>query len=646
MSKYWFIIMFMGSIQFANGQDPVLFSVEDEPVHLSEFIYIYEKTNRENADYSKASIDEYLDLYIKFKLKVHKARDMGLDTIRSLKDELAGYRKQLANTYLIDRDITEELVREAYERMNRDVNFSHILIRVPADAPAEDTLKAYNKSKVVLNRLKKGEETFEEIAKEVSEDETVVQNNGNIGYVTAMLPDGFYNLETAIYESPVNELAGPVRSKIGYHIVKVNEWRPARGEMEVSHILVHSDQHGDAKSKSDSIYQLINKGSSFEELAERLSDDHATANKGGYLGFFGINTYDSNFEEAAFRLQSDGEISLPVRTRFGFHLIKRISRRQIQPFEDLKRTLESKVKEDGRYQLAKGSMIDRIKYEGNFQEFNWDRKMMIDDLGEDFLNYRWNQPEQIRSQNLFQIVNQIFDSSDFLTFLIQNSALRMRTNRGLDVREALDRLYLEFVEHAVMKYEELNLEEKYPEFRALMREYREGILLFEVTRVQVWDRASLDTVGLRSFFESHRENYMWDEKVLLENIVINSVEGKEVQKIYRQLLKKPFGDIDKKFNKVETKVFKQDQIIEKSQLDKRFKLEQYAMLPVEMNSESTQTLIKRIGEIIPPIEKTLPQARGYIIADYQDYLEKEWIESLRELYDVSVNQEVLNSIVK
>lgn len=225
------------SLSIAQSNDPILFSVENDAVRVSEFKYIYGKTNGNKADYSKASVEEYLDLYTKFKMQVRRAKDMKLDTISALQRELDTYRKQLADSYLIDKEVTEKLIREAYDRSQKDVNFSHILFKIPKNGNAIDTMLSFQKATDAYKRLEKGE-TFEEVAKQVSEDDASKEKGGAIGFITAMLPNGFYDFESALYNTPSGKYSKVVRSPMGYHIVKVTQTRPARGEIEVSHILV------------------------------------------------------------------------------------------------------------------------------------------------------------------------------------------------------------------------------------------------------------------------------------------------------------------------------------------------------------------------------------------------------------------------
>ena len=639
------IIILVVICDLSHAQERILFTIEGEPVYLDEFLYIYEKTNRNEADFSRESVEEYLDLYKKFKLKVHKAREMKLDTIKALQQELNGYRKQLASAYLSDREVLEDLAREAHKRMMRDVSFSHILLKVSPTASEEEADKVYQRALNVLERLRNGED-FGKVAVEVSEDDNAVRNRGKIGYVTAMLPDGFYDLETAIYSLPANTYSRPIRSKLGFHIVTTNGERAARGEMEVSQILVRSGRGKNGKPKIDSLYQLLQNGADFATLAKQHSEDKSTAPKGGYLGFFGINKYESVFENTAFRLRKDGDFSRPVRSSLGWHIIKRHSHKGIPTFEDSQRTLEAKIKSDGRYKIAEEAMLSKIKDENNFRENDWDRSQFLKDIGQEYLTYKWKAPTEYENQELFRIGNSSVKAADFLHYLTKNTASRLRINRAVSLQLALDQLYSEFVESKLKEYQESQLENKHPDFKALMREYREGILLFEATKMKVWDRASQDTIGLKMFFKNHPNNYMWPERALVETITINSTDQKVIDKVLKQIPKKSGNKLLKKMNKSVELVKSQTVLRDKEELDASLSWTKNALSPIDKNVEKGTTKLMRVVEIVPPKQKSLEEARGYIIADYQDYLEKEWVEELMKEYEIEVNQEVLSSIIK
>ena len=319
---------------FGQDEQDILFKVEDISVPVSEFQYIYEKNNRAGADYTEYSLREYLDLYAKFKLKVKKARDLQLDTISSLKTELAGYRSQLAKSYLNDREVVDRLTKEAYERMQIDVRVAHILFRVPLNASENAEQAAYNQAMQAYDRIEAGAD-FAVIAKEVSNDKTSRDNGGDLGFLTAMLPSGFYEMENTMYNLQVGGVSEPVRTTIGYHILKKLEERPARGKVEISHILarVHDDNTNDvaALSKVRTLHKQIIQGAEFEELARENSDDTRTAKRGGYIGKIGINSYDPEFEEAAFSLENPGDISEPIRTQWNPTMRRKESSRRPWP---------------------------------------------------------------------------------------------------------------------------------------------------------------------------------------------------------------------------------------------------------------------------------------------------------------------------
>ena len=639
-----FLLLLVSTMSLFS-QEKVLFEVEGEPVYLDEFLYIYEKTNRNDANYSEASVKEYLDLYQKFKLKVKRARDMKLDTIEALQTELAGYRKQLANSYLSDDEVLKSLTREAYERMQTDVSFSHILIRVPTGANAALDDDAYRRALDALERLRAGED-FETVAKEVSEDPTVRTNNGRIGYVTAMLPDGFYELETAIYTLPSRTYSRPIKTPLGYHVVIQNGKRPARGEVEVAQILIRNGSNKNARSIIYDIYDELRNGADFAQVARNRSEDKATAPRGGYLGFFGINKYDALFENTAFRLKEDGDISEPIQTKIGWHIIKRLSHKPVGSFDEMERSLEAKIKSDSRFEIAEEAMLDKIKDENDFEEMDWNRDRFLAEVGADFLTYRWKAPQSFDNQTLFTLKNEPVKVSEFLQYLSKNAALRLRLNQNTPVPEALEQLYGSFIEASLKEHEESQLEEKYPEFKALMREYSEGILLFEATKMSVWDRASNDTAGLREYFKEHRDDYMWPERALLETITITDQDPGVVQKVMNQIDKKSGQQLIKKFNKKSESVRVQSEIIDREELDPDLEWMKNSVAQPFKPEGRDVTMIKKVSEIIAPKRKTLDEARGYVIADYQDFLEKEWVASLKDMYEVKVNEEVLSSIIK
>lgn len=638
----------------AQKDDLTLFTVKNTPIKVSEFEYIYNKTNGTNADYSKPSLEEYLDLYVKFKLKVQKAKDMKLDTIPNLIQELDGYRRQLADSYLIDKEVTDKLVEQAYERKKQDVDISHIMIAVKRDAAPTDTLAALNKIRQVQNELNSGKK-FEALAQQYSDDGSSKSKGGRVGYITAVLPSGFYPLESAAYNTKKGEISDIVRSGVGYHLVKVNETRPARGEMEVAHILIRKDKDGSnrdrAMQRGKEIREQLTKGESFEDLAKRSSDDKLTATKGGYLGSFGVNRYEDSFEDTAFALANDDDISEPVETKAGFHIIKRISKTGIQPFNEMKGRLEQKIRQDARFELAKSSMVKRIKKENNFTQTAAVLQQFKDTLNNDFLTFRWRAGEVRPTNSLFSLGNNYSANlGDFIEYSQKEARQRINFGRsGKNVKEVVDALYEQFVTSEVLKYEEQQLENKYPDFKALMREYEEGILLFEATKMLVWDKASKDTTGLKAFFKTVDGKYKWDDRAAVTYYTVSAAGVPLIEAIRKYAKNHTAQETLLKFNTSDQTIIQaEEKLIEKGRNKQVDAMEWKAgmLSDNEANKQSRSLTFTKIEKIVPPTNKTLKEARGYVVADYQDHLEKEWVEKLRKEYDVKINKRVFNKLVK
>ena len=632
-----------------SGDDPVLFTVDGKPVHVSEFKYIYSKTNGDKADFSEASLQEYLDLYTKFKLKVRRAKDMQLDTIPALQQELAGYRRQLADSYLIDREVTDKLVKEAFDRSQQDVDISHVLIKLGEKATPTDTLKAYNKALEVKAKLDAGD-PFARVARAYSDDKSVSKNEGRIGYVTALFPNGMYNLETTAYTAPTGKSVGPIRTKLGYHMAYIHNRRPARGEAEVAHILVRAN--GDlikSKMKADSFYQLLQAGQEFEALARQFSDDKATASKGGYIGFFGINRYEQSFENAAFGLEA-GKYSKPIQTSVGWHILKLINKKVNEPYDAVKSRLEAAIKKDVRFEIAKAAMVDRIKREGKFTEFNATLKAFKDSLDQEFLTYKWKAPKVKSDKILFTFGKEVkVTEGDFAEYAQKSSRDRLRMGRGTKLNDAVNVLYNKFVAEKAFEYEERQLEKKYPEFKALMREYEEGILLFEATKMLVWDKASQDTVGLKEFFKTVDGKYQWKKRAEVTQYSLKE-SAKQLQHQVREYSQTHSPqEVMAKFNTEEIPVLTyKDKVYEEGRNEvlgrMEWKVGSLSASEVSKRNKSINWL--KIEAIKEPGKKSLKEARGYVVADYQDSLEAKWIDELRKKYKVKVNKDVLMGMVK
>lgn len=654
MKKLLIVLLSVFLFKAANAQNDnaTLFTVSGKPVSASEFKYIYNKTNGDKADFSQKSLEDYLDLYIKFKRKVARAREMQLDTIPALQSELAGYRQQLANSYLVDKEVTEQLVKEAHSRMQKDIEVAHILVKLDKNASAKDTLEAYKKALDIKARIDKGD-FFENVARTTSDDPSAKDNGGSLGYITALLPTGFYELENAIYNTPIGKVSMPVRSDMGYHLIKVLNSRPARGEIEAAHILIRTKEDGSnnaaAKSKIDSIYTLLSQGSVFGALAQQLSEDKANAAREGYVGFFGIGRYEPAFEDGAFSIKEDGAYSKPFKTSVGWHIIKRISVKPVPGFEAEKRRLKAKIQRDSRYEVANRVLVNRIKTEVGFKENTPNLDKYTKMQGDSFVTYKWRMPVEKSPEVLFSFKDKNFSVGDFNDYINNNSRKRLSYQDNPNIEEAVRVLYADFVKESCIKHEEGQLETKHPEFKSLMREYEEGILLFEAMKREVWDKASQDSVGLYAFHQTQKDKYKWDERV---DVNLYSLKGEAKEKIedLRSLAaKKTYDKVLKKMNKkgeiVTVEPFKYEKGKNKT-IDAIAPWVVGKLTPTEENKRNNTFSFNKIEKITAPTTKTLAEARGYVVADYQEFLEKKWLNDLERGYEVQVNKDVLAGMVK
>ena len=635
----------------AQADSEVLFTVADKPVTVEEFQYIYEKNNGANADYSEESVMEYLGLYEKFKLKVARARDLKVDTIPALQRELAGYRKQLANTYLNDKEVTNTLVEEVIVRMKTDREVSHIFL--PLDQKSSYNVKNQVKANIdaIYARLQRGED-FAKVAKDASLDPSSAVKGGELGFYVAPLPSGFYAFENAMYDTRIGGFSEPIQSKMGYHIIKVHSERPARGKRDIAHILVKkSDKGVDLASKKtiDSLYAELNKEpTKFKTLAAKFSDDKNTAAKGGKLGTIRIRQYDSAFEDAAFALKKNGDYSQPIQTDIGWHIIQRIKVVEETDEDRLRRNLTAQLVRDDRLEISKKALIESIKKESNLVVNKRAINIFNSKLTEEFYTYKWQIPTLPTEDLLsFNGGSKVFSLGDFAEYCKRNTKDRLKFNKDIPTVEAVDMLFENYTDDAVLEYEEANLEKKYPAFKALMREYEEGILLFETTKMEVWDKASQDTVGLKSYFAEHMENYKWEDRVKLQSAVIKTSDAKVLAKIQKGLSKnKSYTSLQKKYNSENTTFVIMDA--------ETFPLDSPQLEDITPTVGATKTSTKPDGSIavtkvvesIPAGTKKFNEAKGYIIADYQDYLEKEWVKDLKARFPVDINQSILDQLIK
>jgi len=518
-------------------------------VPTGEFRYVYNKNNS-NADdaYTEKSVREYLDLYIKFKLKVIDAFEAGLDTTNAFKSELEGYRKQLAKPYLTEKNVTEQLVKEAYERMKEEVNASHILITVDQNADPKDTLIAYNKIVDIRKKALAGG-NFENLAKENSQDPSAKMNGGNLGYFSAM--QMVYPFEDAAYKTSKGSISQPVRTRFGYHIIKVLGRRPAQGTVTAAHIMVKyntglsEEDSLAAKSKIDEIYSKLVKGGDFATLCAEFSDDQGSKANGGQLQPFSTGMMIPSFEEASFNLTKPNDFSKPFLTPYGWHIVKLIEKKPLDSFESMKAGLEQKVSKDSRADLNRAALVARLKKENGLNENAANLKAALAKADTNLLAGKWAFKEGKNLNNpLVTIKDRKFTIKDFYNYVKSNQ----QVSKSKEPQFVMNLMYKEFVDKCVVDYEESVLEDKKLDYRMLVKEYREGILLFTLMDTKVWTKAMEDTSGLKEFHAKNKDKYRWNQRA---NVAIYSASNSTVlDKVKASLAAKTWESADLKLDAV------------------------------------------------------------------------------------------------
>jgi len=629
------------------GQDvQVLLTVAEEDISKSEFLKVYHKNSKRDQVIDQRSLEEYIELYINFKLKVAEAKELGLDTTQAFKTELNGYRQQLAQPYLKDKEVNEQLLKEAYERKLQDIRASHILIKVPFDAEPKDTLLAYRKISKLRTRILKGEK-FDDVARLVSEDPSAKDNGGDLGYFTVF--QMIYPFETAAYNTVVGKISKPVRTRYGYHIILVDDKHEALGEIKVAHIMVitrkdiNAEEGKKKKVKIDNAYNQLKEGKGFGEVAALFSEDKKTARNGGKLPWFTTGKMVGGFERVAAGLKSVGEYSKPLKTEYGWHIIQLKERKPIPEFDQIKGEIKARIAKDSRSNKPAEVFVGKLKKEYSFKEYLKERNDFYRVLDESFYTGKWTADKagSLKS-TMFTLADKKFTQEDFARYL----QARPTRNRKTAIKTIVNDLYKRFVRESCIAYEDSKLESKYPDFKSLVQEYNDGILLFELTDQKVWSKAIKDTTGLGIFHNNNKTNYMWDNRVDAAIYTCdNNTTAAKVRKIVKKRAKKGYSkeDVLKMVN-TEKKVLS----IEEGKFSKGDNdlIDKITWQPGFSDNQTVDSSIVFVfvNKILQPMPKSLIEAKGLVTADYQTYLEKEWIELLRKKYTVKVNKDVLSTI--
>ncbi|WP_430399145.1 peptidylprolyl isomerase [Flavobacterium sp.] len=647
--KYLFkLILLIAFVQNGFSQEKqALFTIDNAKYYSDEFIRVYNKNLDLVKDDSQKDLDKYLELFVGYKLKVQKAYRLGLHFNTKYQNELMSYRGQLAKNYMNDSKVTNELVEQAYERINKEVKASHILILVDENASPEDTLKAYNKIKNVYQLLKEGKK-FEEIAQQYSEDPSVKDNKGNLGYFSAFRM--VYQFENAAFNTTVGQFSAPFRTKFGYHIVKVTDSRKNRGEVTVAHIMILKPSvpdaalHEKAKQTIEDIYKKIQQGENFESLANQFSEDKSTSGKGGVLQRFGSGQLASEkFEEVAFSLNDKNEISKPFESQFGWHIVKLIDKYPVQSIQEMRTELESKVRKDERSLIITNSLATKLRKKYLFTKNEKLIQKIKKVVNDEFYSQTWEMPENKKELSGEIVVlnkDKKLYSPSFINYIFsqQKSNIKIKPVNAL-----VDYLFEKWMDEQLIKYYDENLENEFVDFKNIVEEYRDGLLLFDLMEKEIWDRAKTDTVGLNSYFKNNAKNYMWSNRYDID--VYSSTSQKVIEKTKSYLKKNKSTDyIKSKINKkgVVDVMVKSGLFEENQDVLSEFKTPQKGVS--EIVKKGNYYFVLKIKEVKPSQEKTLDECRGKVISDYQQFLENNWVDELKKEFKVEINQDVFAKV--
>ncbi|AOR27560.1 peptidylprolyl isomerase [Formosa sp. Hel1_33_131] len=616
--------------------DDVLLTISGESVSANEFVRVYNKNLNLVQDDSQKEVNSYLELFVNYKLKLTEAKALRYDKDPVYLNEFKSYKDQLTQSYLTDKNVTDDLIREAYDRTENEVKAQHILILL--DEVETDTLATYSKIQAYRERFVN--EDFESLKKELHNGKSIFVED--LGYFSAFKM--VYNFESAAYATEVGGVSQPFRTRFGFHVVKVLEKRKSRGQVTVAHIMIANTQKDSTlvpEERIQELHRLVLQGDDFADLAKQFSDDKSSSMRGGELSPFKSGQINSEiFETTAFELSPSNMISEPIQTQFGWHILKYINKKPVQSFEELQLELNSKIGKDSRSQLVKAKMLEQLLAEYQIENPNSKLANFESNLFFNASQNVWELSKNFDNNQSFLIIkNQTFTHQNFLDYLNKNQKLiKKEWSKAVVVKKQ----YASFLEQSVFKYKEDNLENENKEFAHILDEYREGLLLFELMQDKIWEGAKNDSIGLQEFYNANKQNYVWPDRI--EGSVARSSDEKHIKKVRKYWKKNQSNEmIDEALNKEQQNVIFSNGEFELGHptLPKTLEFKTGLSKVIEENSNF---YVVNVTALKPTTQKTFEEAQGQLIADYQIALESEWIQELRTKFKVDINEDVLAKV--
>ncbi len=647
------LLLSLNLIGFAqNSTKEVLFTIDNKSYYTDEFARVYKKNLDLVKDESQKDLNQYLELFVGYKLKINKANKLGLQDGPAYQNELKSYRSQLSKNYTSDSKVTKELVEEGYKRFLKEIKASHILFSLDENAAPEDTLKVYKQALEVRKRAIAGED-FGKLAAEFSQDPSAKDNNGNLGYFTAFRM--VYAFETGAYKTPKGSISNPVRTRFGYHLIKVDDVRDNRGDVVVAHIMImnpsanpeNKDEEDKGKNTIQDIYKKLQQGEKFEDLAKQFSEDKSSSTKGGVLNRFGSGQLSSEeFENVAFNLTKENPVSEPFKSQYGWHIVKLIDKFAVKSIDEMRSDLESKVSKDDRSRLITASMNEKLRKKYSIKRDDKFYAVLSKIVTNDIYEGKWEIPSDLKSynKNLATInATKSITGAAFLNYIKdqQKSKITLKP-----ISKLINKFYDTYLDQELSQYYDDNLEKEFPEFSAVMDEYRDGLLLFDLMEKEIWTKSKTDSLGLKSFYEKNLKNYQWKNR--LDVTILSSTKLdiiKKAQKYFKN--DKSVDFIKEKLNIKDgaVNIMSKVGVFEEGNeaLPKSLKFETGIS---DIIKEGEYYFVTKVNETLPAGPKSLEECKGKAINDYQQYLEENWVKDLKNEFKVEVNQSVFESVKK
>ena len=641
---------FIGFAQ--NITKEVLFTIDNKSYYTDEFARVYKKNLDLVKDESQKDLNQYLELFVGYKLKINKAYKLGLQDGLSYQNELKSYRGQLSKNYTSDSKVTKELVEEGYKRFLKEIKASHILFSVDENAAPEDTLKVFKQALDIRKRAIAGED-FGTLASEFSQDPSAKDNKGNLGYFTSFRM--VYAFENGAYKTPKGSISNPIRTRFGYHLIKVEEVRDNRGDVIVAHIMImnpaetteNKDDVDKGKNTIQDIYKKLQQGEKFEDLAKQFSEDKSSSSKGGVLNRFGSGQLSSEeFENVAFNLTKDNPVSEPFKSQYGWHIVKLIDKFSVKSIDEMRTDLESKVSKDDRSRLIVASMNEKLRKKYSIKRDDKYYTVISKLVTNDIYEGKWETPADLKlfNKNLVTInSSKSITGASFLNYIKEQQKSKITLK---PISKLINKFYESFLDQELSQYYDDNLEKEFPEFSAVMDEYRDGLLLFDLMEKEIWNKSKTDSVGLKSFYDKNLKNYQWKNR--LDVTILSSTKFDIINKAQKYLKK------DKKVDFIKEKLNVKDGAVNimsklgvfeegNEALPKNLKFETGIS---DIIKDGEYYFVTKVNGTLPAGPKELDECKGKAINDYQQYLEENWVKDLKNEFKVEVNQTVFESVKK